>query len=129
VRITAFRVINYKSFADSRKLRFEPGFNVIVGRNNVGKTALAEAVSLHFLVDKPHRSLRTIPRQGAPHDSSSRAEVSIWVEANELANLLADEVLSFSAPTNPDRTDAGEAWLQTALSEGVTVEVALTTGA
>jgi predicted ATPase len=65
VRIRTFRVVNYKSFVDSGELRLEPGFNVIVGRNNVGKTALAEAVGLHLLTDKPHRSLRTVPREGS----------------------------------------------------------------
>ncbi len=56
MHLSSFRVTNYKSFHDSEKVHFEPGFNVIVGRNNVGKTALSEAISLRFL-DKPHRSL------------------------------------------------------------------------
>ncbi len=46
MRIERFRIVNYKSFADSGEVRFKPGFNVIVGRNNVGKTALAKAVRL-----------------------------------------------------------------------------------
>jgi predicted ATP-binding protein involved in virulence len=50
VRIESFRVVNYKSFADSEEIRLEPGFNVIVGRNNVGKTALAEARRLPAVV-------------------------------------------------------------------------------
>ena len=61
MRIENFRVVNYKSFADSGEMRLKPSFNVIVGRNNVGKTALAEAVSLRFQA-KPHRSLKTVGR-------------------------------------------------------------------
>jgi energy-coupling factor transporter ATP-binding protein EcfA2 len=122
VRIRTFRVTNYKSFADSGEMRLEPGFNVIVGRNNVGKTAMAEAVGLHFLVDKPHRSLRTVPRPGAPLDPSSQAELSIWLEGDELRELLSSELPTFFVPTDPDQPDVGEEWLQIALSEGVTVE-------
>jgi hypothetical protein len=122
MRISTFRVVNYKSFADSGEIRFKSGFNVIVGRNNVGKTALAEAVGLHSLVDKPPRSLKTVPTPGAPQDSSSEAEVSIRVEANELSELLINELPSFYVPTSPDQMDASETWLRAVLSEGVTVD-------
>jgi hypothetical protein len=60
VHLSSFRVTNYKSFHDSEKVHFEPGFNVIVGRNNVGKTALSEAISLRFL-DKPHHRSLVFP--------------------------------------------------------------------
>src|ERR687894_2303320 len=40
MRIDRFRVLNYKSFADSTTMRLTSGFNVIVGQNNIGKTAL-----------------------------------------------------------------------------------------
>ena len=121
MRIDSFRVINYKSFADSGKICLEPSFNVIVGRNNVGKTALAEAVSLRFS-DKPHRSLKTVRRLGAAPAPSSQAEVSIRLEADELAEMLASEFPVFYVATNPDVPNAAKVWLQTALAEGVTVE-------
>jgi AAA15 family ATPase/GTPase len=95
VRIESFRVVNYKSSADSGEIHLEPGFNVIVGRNNVGKTALAEAMSLRFS-DKPHRSTKTVHRFGAaPTNTASQVEVSIQLEADELADLLVDEFPSF----------------------------------
>lgn len=98
MRIISFRVINYKSFLDSGELHLKPGFNVIVGRNNVGKTALAESISLRFS-SKPHRSVETIPRLGGmPRESSSTAEVSICVEPDELADLLASELPIFIFP-------------------------------
>jgi hypothetical protein len=122
VRIDSFRVVNYKSFADSKEIRLEPGFNVIVGRNNVGKTALAEALSLRFS-NKPHLSLSTVLRPGAPPlDPSSRAEVTIRLEANELSELLADELHTFYLPTHPERPNVALARLKTALSEGTIVE-------
>jgi recombinational DNA repair ATPase RecF len=74
VRINAFRGVHYKSFADTEEIRLEPGFNVIVGRNNAGKTALAEVLSLRFSA-KPHRSSKAMTRLNAQPDPESRAEV------------------------------------------------------
>src|SRR4051812_31629212 len=121
MRIVSFRIVNYKSFANSEELCFEPGFNVIVGRNNVGKTALAEAVSLRFS-DKPHRSLKTVPTSDTQANPLSRAEVSTRVVADELAEVLANELPTFYASTDPNRSDAGEDWLRTVLSDGANIK-------
>jgi predicted ATPase len=121
VRIESFRIVNYKSFADSGEVRFQPGFNVIVGRNNVGKTALAEAVGLRFS-DKPHRSLMTVPTPGAQPDAKSQVEVSASLEAGELAGLLAVEMPIFYVPDHSSSPQAGEGWLASALSEGTTLK-------
>ena len=60
MRICSFKIQNYKSFLEPRELTLEEGFNLIVGQNNVGKTALLEALSLQFK-SKPHRSQLTAP--------------------------------------------------------------------
>lgn len=121
MRLESFRVVNYKSFADSEKMRFAPGFNVIVGRNNVGKTALVEAVSLRFS-NKPHRSLRTVPTPNAHANPISEAEVSIRFDADELAELLVREMPVFYVPTDPYSQEPGETAVRKALSDGLTVE-------
>jgi hypothetical protein len=59
------RVRSYKSFLDSNDIELRPGFNVIVGQNNAGKTALAEALSVHF------RNAPTVAQDGTPGDVSS----------------------------------------------------------
>lgn len=70
--VAAFELIDYKSFADSGEVQFEPGFNVIVGQNNVGKMAMAEALSLRF-DNSPHLSTGTVPTPlDEPKDSVSR---------------------------------------------------------
>jgi AAA ATPase domain len=128
VRIESFRAVNYKSFADSGEIHLEPGFNVIVGRNNVGKTALAEAMSLRF-PSKPHRSLNTIPTPGTPIDQNSRAAVAIVLEANELVDLLIRDMPTFHVPTDTEQQmTAGQAMLSTALSEGATVNATFLDG-
>ena len=128
MRIKTFQIVNYKSFADSGELRFKSGFNVIVGRNNVGKTALAEALGLSF-ANKPHLSTKTVLRPGAaPSNALSQAEFSVWLGAEELAELLATEMPVFNAPTSSDRPNDGEAPVQAMLSDGVTVRAVYGSG-
>ena len=43
-----FRVTNYKSYRDSGKVKFKPGFNILTGQNSAGKTALLEALTFQF---------------------------------------------------------------------------------
>ncbi|OKH35014.1 hypothetical protein NIES2101_38085 [Calothrix sp. HK-06] len=62
--ISKFQIINYKSFYSSEELTLTPGFNVIVGRNNAGKTSLVEALSFKFN-NIPHRSLKTLPESNS----------------------------------------------------------------
>jgi predicted ATPase len=59
MRIERFRIHNYKGFLDAGEIPLSPGFNVVVGRNNAGKTALVEALGLAF-ANHPHRSTTTV---------------------------------------------------------------------
>jgi ABC-type branched-subunit amino acid transport system ATPase component len=58
--IESCQIKNYKGFRESGQIHFTPGFNVVVGQNNAGKTALTEALSLQFQ-NNPHRSLEKRP--------------------------------------------------------------------
>lgn len=127
MRMTSFRVINYKSFADSGEMHLEPGFNVILGRNNVGKTALAEAMSLRIQA-KPHRSSSTVPSPGAQPDPESRAEISVRVEAGELRELLVREMPTFYVPTPAGNPQTGVSVAIAALSEGLPINAAFHNG-
>jgi AAA15 family ATPase/GTPase len=73
--ISGFQVANYKSFFEPITLKFTPGFNIISGQNNAGKTALLEALGLDFGWN-PHRSLKTIPVKGIAPAQLSRADIS-----------------------------------------------------
>src|SRR5580698_3697816 len=55
------QIRNYKSFRDSGVISFTAGFNVVVGQNNAGKTALIQALSLQFQQNL-HRSIQTVPQ-------------------------------------------------------------------
>src|SRR5437762_3742305 len=76
MHIASFKVENYKSFRETPDVVLTPGFNVIVGQNNVGKTALVEALSLSA-GHKPHRSLRTAPNSRSVLTPPSRTTVAI----------------------------------------------------
>ena len=93
--ITKFQIIDYKSFLRSQELHLTPGFNVIVGQNNVGKTALDEALSLRF-DNKPHRSVRTLPRPEM-HTAlgTSNVEIAFQLNAGEAEQLLIDTTNQF----------------------------------
>ena len=43
MKINLIRIENYKGFSDSGEIRLSGDFNVVVGPNNVGKTAFIEA--------------------------------------------------------------------------------------
>lgn len=89
MRICSFKIKNYKSFLDPRELTLEEGFNLIVGQNNVGKTALLEALSLGFM-GKPHRSQLTAPSPTALINPLSSALVKLAVSGAELRELLLE---------------------------------------
>jgi len=85
--ISRFQVFNYKSFHKPRELELKTGFNVIVGQNDAGKTALLQAIGLNFSLN-PHRSLRTLPDRGSTLDVNSWADLTVCVTAAELRELV-----------------------------------------
>src|SRR3989442_960053 len=108
--IATFRVANYKSFRGTPGVAITPGFNVIVGQNNVGKTALVEALSLSS-GHKAHRSLRTAPNSRTVVAQISRTTVAIHLTQAEMHELL--------------RAASGAGSLLVPAPEGMSVELAL----
>src|SRR5260370_2999458 len=83
MRISSFQVENYKSFLKSDEINLTSGFNVIVGQNNAGKTALVEALSLRY-VNKPHITIQTKPTVNSPLvDLSSSVRVTFDIDGTE----------------------------------------------
>lgn len=85
--ISRFELQNYKSFDEPAPLVLKPGFNIITGQNNSGKTALLGALSLNFVAN-PHRSKRTIPTPGILPNPSSWADVSVMAGPKEVLQVL-----------------------------------------
>lgn len=80
------KIFNYKSFLESEEIEFGKGFNVIVGENNAGKTALLEALKPYF-EHHPHRSLITIPSPDSVPTPLSKVELKIKISKEEFLVL------------------------------------------
>jgi predicted ATPase len=105
--ISKFQVSNFKSYRDSIEVEFKPGFNIITGQNNAGKTALLEALTLRF-EPKPHRSVRTVPVPGAqPHNKSTVREI-FELSGKELLHSLQSMGGTYFFPS-PDPGNTQEA--------------------
>jgi len=103
--IVKFQINNYKSFLSSQEINLTPGFNVIVGQNNAGKTAFVEALSIHFS-DRYHISMKTVPSPGIHlHDSpTSSVQIAFKLAEGETEQLLINARGTFYLPIR-ERTD------------------------
>ncbi|GCE05752.1 AAA family ATPase [Dictyobacter aurantiacus] len=99
--ISKLQIKNYMSFSSSEEINLLSGFNVIVGQNNVGKTALLEALSLH-ITSNPHHSLETKPRPGIPSLPYSEVNVAFQIEEGEAEHMLIDAGEPIFVPLPPD---------------------------
>lgn len=81
--IKNFQFANYKSFLETQEIELKQGFNVIVGKNNVGKTALIEALSLKY-GNNPHKSLTTLEYRGEKLNSILDLKVEIEISTYDL---------------------------------------------
>jgi predicted ATPase len=118
--ISSVQISNYMAFRESNVIRFKPGFNIVVGKNNVGKTALLQTLRAE-ISSEPHRSLRTMPEsdQGLPSKRSSAVLVFSSVEKAVIANLVLQPdrqvvLPRFADPGMPDheRVMLVRTWLQ-----------------
>jgi ABC-type branched-subunit amino acid transport system ATPase component len=90
VYIASFRIENYKSFRETPEIALTPGFNVVVGQNNAGKTALLEALSLSGGA-KAHRSLRVAPTALSPNQGNSVTSITYSLSREDVLELLRDQ--------------------------------------
>lgn len=97
MQITEIKIKNYKSFIESPEIIFDKGFNVVVGQNNVGKTALLEGLSLSFS-PKPHKSIKTKPHEGTALNGISTVDFTIKVSGGELYNILIEDAGRYPFP-------------------------------
>ncbi|MFL6210928.1 MAG: AAA family ATPase [Pyrinomonadaceae bacterium] len=82
-----FQLHNYKSYYNTGWIELAPGFNVVTGQNNAGKTALLEGIGL-TLTANPHLSLISKDTATTPLNSMSWVNVTVKLSSEELWNLL-----------------------------------------
>jgi predicted ATPase len=95
--ISKFAIANYKSYGQSEEIDLKPGFNVVVGQNSAGKTALLEGMHLQFAWN-PHRSLKTVLFPGAAISGSSSATITFALTRDELLAFLGGTRWYFTTP-------------------------------
>ena len=104
MHIASFKIENYKSFRSTPEIPLTPGFNVIVGQNNVGKTALVEALRLTFPQNQ-HRSLQTVPVRNTPITGASTVTASLQLSRDEVLHYLTRQG-TFYVPIDAGRRPA-----------------------
>lgn len=85
MHIERLTITNQKSFFRSTEFRFEPGFNLLLGGNSSGKSAVLEALDLSGTL-VPHKSLLSNP---TVYPTSTPAEITtrFQLNADELQQL------------------------------------------
>jgi len=89
VYISEFSISNHKSFNSPVQLTLKPGVNLIVGKNNSGKSALLEALSMS-VAPVPHRSFQH-GEELSGTDIPGAAEARFVVTAAELAEIVVPQ--------------------------------------
>lgn len=107
MHIETVAITNYKSFLEKQTLHFEPGFNLLVGTNNAGKTTVLDVIDLDPSLNEPHRSERTIPQFGGQPIQFSEFEVVLATRFSELRRLAGPTqvYLPLTAPANVSLSD------------------------
>lgn len=104
--ISRFQLHNYKSYYNTDWIELAPGFNVVTGQNNAGKTALLEGIGL-TLTANPHKSLISKETITTPLYPSSWVNVTIKLSPDELWNLLTHKGREFMIMVSfPNRQSA-----------------------
>lgn len=86
MQIESIRIRNYKGFADSGEVHFGTGFNVLVGQNNSGKSALLEALRLTDNPAVPHSAVRY--ERGTPLPPRSEFEVKYLLSGAQFRRAI-----------------------------------------
>lgn len=106
--IESIRVKNYKSWKDSLEVHLSRGLNIVVGKNNSGKTAFLEAISLRA-ENVPHLTLRSKPTRITHVNPYSDIKVLLDFETSDLQTLLSEMKGRVFAPLADVNITHGEA--------------------
>ncbi len=88
MRLKSIQIENYKSFLLTETIFFAPHFNIIIGKNNSGKSTLLYAASMPN-ESKPHRSLVTAPEPDHPGlNSTSVFRLHAVYSVEEIKHLI-----------------------------------------
>jgi len=85
--IASIKIDSYKIFNAPDKVNLTSGFNLVVGKNNSGKTAFLETASLKFK-NTPHRSIKNSPQKASTNPlKPSKVVVNFKITGQELNDI------------------------------------------
>lgn len=97
--IKTLQVENYKSILDSGELRFGKGINLIVGKNNSGKSALLDCLKLQLEKSLPHASTKTLPDKETSLDHRTTLTIGLSLYGWELVRGSLGRALAVTEET------------------------------
>jgi len=87
MHITSGEIENYKSFKGPVRASFHDGINLLIGKNNSGKSTLLDFLSLSVPAT-PHRSLKSLPSRLSSNTSPVRGLMSVVFSPEELLDFV-----------------------------------------
>ena len=86
------KIENYKSYFDTETIHLETGINIIIGKNNAGKTALLEVLS-GKINGIPHKNIKQKPRSTTPikDEGAYGAWLEVQIEKKEFFEISEDK--------------------------------------
>lgn len=124
MRIKSFRIENYQCYDDTHTVDLDPGFNLVAGINNVGKSALLRALSLQAL-GNPHRSLAALPHRASALNRDTTVKATLSLTGAEFVRELrkVGGVQQMPAPQGIEITSDAIQGFLTSLEERDSMEV------
>jgi predicted ATPase len=97
VYISQFQIWNNKSFRETEPVALTRGINIVTGQNNVGKTALLQALRLDWEFT-PHRSIKSVPVATTPIVDPVSVAVTVTVSSTEFRSVIAGHQIWVPVP-------------------------------
>ena len=92
--IDALRVRNHRSFHSETSLEFSPGFNIVLGANNSGKSTVVQALS-PWISPVPHQSHLAPPLGTSPYDPTGEISVRYVIPVTEISRIAENRLVCF----------------------------------
>lgn len=96
--IRQVEIENFKSFFKPQVITFAPGFNLILGANNAGKSTVLQALDLAQTTDMPHRSVTNVTSYGMKAEGQSRTVVELSMSVQELRQMRSQATWYLPVP-------------------------------
>jgi predicted ATPase len=99
MQLEELRVQNYQSFSDTESLTFKAGFNLIIGQNNSGKSALLRAITANFADDRHRNELKWETTKIPMVKVTYKVSVAI-PEFKDWIFMMSPETIIFPVPSH-----------------------------